>query len=83
MQSNDVESDLRLLLGAFTQMSVLRRFLGCTRGQDLLEYVLILALVVLATTAALFTAGEALSAVWNTPVLERQGSGASTDQSKH
>jgi hypothetical protein len=36
------------------------------------EYVLLLALMVIATTAMLMTAGDALSAVWNTPVLGGQ-----------
>jgi Flp pilus assembly pilin Flp len=50
-------------------MRILRRFALCSRGQDLVEYVLLLALMVIATTAILMTAGDALSAVWNTPVL--------------
>lgn len=50
-------------------MGVLRKFATCSRGQDLLEYVLLLALMIIATTAAMVTAGESLSAVWNAPIL--------------
>jgi len=59
-------------------MRILRRFAVCSRGQDLVEYVLLLALMIIATTAMLLTAGESLSAVWNTPVLgtENPASGA-------
>ena len=62
---------------------MLRRFATCTAGQDLVEYVLLLALMVIATTAMLVTAGEALSAVWNAPILGAPSSGQTTDLRKH
>jgi len=45
------------------------RFAFCQRGQDLVEYVLLLALAVLATTALMVTAGQSMSAVWSNPNL--------------
>jgi Flp pilus assembly pilin Flp len=60
-------------------MRILRRFAICTRGQDLVEYILLLALMVIATTAMLVTAGESLSAVWNAPILGTANSASSTD----
>jgi hypothetical protein len=60
-------------------MRMLRRFAICTRGQDLVEYILLLALMVIGTTALLMTAGQSLSAVWNTPILGTANSAASTD----
>jgi len=63
-------------------MRILRQFARCTRGQDLVEYILLLALMVLATTAMLVTAGESLSAVWNTPVLGKANSPATVDLHK-
>jgi Flp pilus assembly pilin Flp len=59
-------------------MSALRRFATCTRGQDLVEYILLLALMVIATTAMLVTAGESLSAVWNAPILGTANSSTTT-----
>jgi Flp pilus assembly pilin Flp len=56
-------------------MRILRRFAVSSRGQDLVEYVLLLALMVIATTAMLMTVGESLSAVWNAPVLGGASSG--------
>jgi Flp pilus assembly pilin Flp len=53
-------------------MRILRRFARSSRGQDLVEYVLLLALMVIATTAVLMTAGDALSSVWSTPILGGQ-----------
>jgi Flp pilus assembly pilin Flp len=50
-------------------MRILRQLAICSRGQDLVEYVLLLALMVIATTAALVTAGESLSSVWHAGVL--------------
>ena len=64
-------------------MGVLRRFVTSERGQDLVEYVLLLALAVLATTAMLMTAGESLSAVWNAPVLGTANSISSSETGKH
>jgi len=60
------------------RMRFLRQFATCTRGQDLVEYVLLLALAVIATTAMLVTAGESLSAVWNAPVLGSADSTSTT-----
>jgi Flp pilus assembly pilin Flp len=60
-------------------MRLLRQFALCSRGQDLVEYILLLALMVIATTAMLVTAGESLSAVWNAPLFGTANSGASTD----
>jgi len=59
-------------------MRILRTFALCSRGQDLVEYVLLLALMVIATTAMLVTAGESLSAVWNSPVLGTADPASST-----
>jgi Flp pilus assembly pilin Flp len=64
-------------------MGVLRKFAACSRGQDLLEYVLLLALIIIATTAAMVTAGESLSAVWNAPVLGTTPPASSTDLQSH
>jgi Flp pilus assembly pilin Flp len=63
-------------------MRILRQFVRCNRGQDLVEYILLLALMVIATTAMLVTAGESLSAVWNTPVLGTANSAATVDLHK-
>ena len=63
-------------------MGALRRFVTCARGQDLVEYVLLLALAVIATTAMLMTAGESLSAVWNAPVLGTANSTSSSETGK-
>ena len=59
-------------------MDALRRFVNCARGQDLIEYVLLLALAVIVTTAMLMTAGESLSAVWNAPILGTANSASET-----
>ena len=59
-------------------MRILCRFAICSSGQDLLEYVLLLALMVIATTAMLVTAGESLSAVWNVPILGSPDSSTTT-----
>jgi Flp pilus assembly pilin Flp len=64
-------------------MRVLRRFAIGTSGQDLVEYILLLALMVIATTAMLVTAGESLSAVWNAPVLGTANSAATVDRHGH
>jgi len=64
-------------------MGAVRRFLTGDRGQDLVEYVLLLALAVIATTAMLMTAGESLSAVWNAPVLGTSGPPQSSETGKH
>ena len=50
-------------------MRILRQLVICSRGQDLVEYVLLLALMVIATTAALVSAGQSLGAVWHADVL--------------
>jgi len=63
-------------------MRLFRRFAICSRGQDLVEYVLLLALMVIATTAMLMTAGESLSAVWNSPVLGGVNSGSGANLPK-
>jgi hypothetical protein len=60
-------------------MRILRQFAISTCGQDLVEYVLILALMVIATTAMLVTAGESLSAVWSAPILGTTNSATSAD----
>ena len=60
-------------------MRLLRRFLISDWAQDLIEYVLLLALMVIVTTALMLTAGESLSAVWNAPILGTANSAASTD----
>ena len=62
-----------------TAMRILRQFATSTCGQDLVEYVLILALMVIATTAMLVTVGESLSAVWNAPILGTANSTTSAD----
>jgi len=64
-------------------MGALRHFVSCTRGQDLIEYVLILALMVVATTAMLVTAGESLSAVWNAPIFGIANSTSSSETGRH
>ena len=61
-----------------SRMRFLRQFATCTRAQDLVEYVLLLALAVIATTAMLVTAGESLSGVWNAPVLGSADSTSTT-----
>jgi hypothetical protein len=50
-------------------MRILRQLAICSRGQDLVEYVLLLALMVIATTAILVSAGQSLSSVWHADVL--------------
>jgi hypothetical protein len=60
-------------------MRFLRQFAICSCAQDLVEYILLLALVVIATTAMLMTAGQSLSAVWNAPLLGTANSAAATD----
>ena len=61
-------------------MRILRQFAIGTCGQDLVEYILLLALMVIATTAMLVTAGQSLSAVWNAPILGTANSTATVDQ---
>jgi hypothetical protein len=60
-------------------MRILRLFAIGTCGQDLVEYILLLALMVIATTAMLVTAGQSLSAVWNAPILGTANSTAKVD----
>ncbi|MCU1337703.1 MAG: hypothetical protein JWO19_3284 [Bryobacterales bacterium] len=60
-------------------MRFLYQFAICSSGQDLVEYVLLLALMIIATTALLVTAGESLSAVWNAPILGGANSPAGID----
>ncbi len=60
-------------------MRLLRQFVTSDLGQDLVEYVLVLALMIIVTTALLLSAGESLSAVWTTPVLGTANSAPSTD----
>ena len=60
-------------------MRALRQFAIDTCGQDLIEYVLLLALMVIATTAMLVTAGQSLSAVWNAPIFGTANSASSTN----
>ena len=60
-------------------MRLLRQLLTSDSGQDLVEYVLALALIILITTALMLSAGESLSAVWNAPVLTSPNPPASTD----
>ena len=60
-------------------MGAWRRFVTRERGQDLVEYVLLLALMILATTAMLMTVGESLSAVWDAPVLVNGDSPAGSE----
>ena len=64
-------------------MGVLRKFATCSRGQDLVEYVLLLALMVIVTTAAMVTAGESLSAVWNAPILVNANSASGSEGHRH
>ena len=64
-------------------MRLLRQLLTSDLGQDLVEYVLALALIVLITTALMVTAGESLRAVWNAPVLTSPEPAASTDHNHH
>jgi len=66
-----------------TIISLLRRLAIESDGQDLIEYVLILALMVIATTAMLVTAGESLSAVWNAPIFGAANSSTSSEIGKH
>jgi Flp pilus assembly pilin Flp len=60
-------------------MRTLRQFAINTCGQDLIEYVLLLALAVIATTAMLVTTGQSLSAVWNAPIFGTTNSASATD----
>ncbi len=64
-------------------MRLLRQLVTSDLGQDLVEYVLVLALIIIVTTALMLSAGESLSAVWNTPVLGTATSAASTDLKSH
>jgi Flp pilus assembly pilin Flp len=64
-------------------MGVLRQFVVRESGQDLLEYVLLLALAVLVTTAMLMTAGESLSAVWDAPILVNPNSSSGSEGHRH
>ena len=64
-------------------MRVLRQFVIRESGQDLLEYVLLLALAVLVTTAMLMTAGESLSAVWDAPILVNANSSSGSEGHRH
>jgi len=61
------------------QMRLLRQFLTSDLDQDLIEYVLVLALIIIVTTALMVSAGESLSAVWEAPILGTANSAASTD----
>lgn len=63
-------------------MRILRQFASGTLGQDLVEYILLLALVVIATTALLVSAGQSLSALWNVPILRTGNPAAATDLHK-
>ena len=63
-------------------MRLLRQFLTSDVGQDLVEYVLALALIILVTTALMVSAGEALNAVWSTPVLTAPNAPASADPNR-
>jgi len=60
-------------------MRALRQFAIDSRGQDLIEYVLLLALMIIATTAMLVTAGQSLSAVWNAPIFGAANSATTTN----
>jgi len=64
-------------------VDALRRFVTCARGQDLIEYVLLLALAVIATTAMLMTVGESLSAVWDAPILVNGNSSSGSEGHRH
>jgi|GEM_PF-5366082 len=64
-------------------MRLLRQCMTSDLGQDLIEYVLVLALIIIVTTAMMVSVGESLSAVWNAPVLGQSGSAASTDLNRH
>ena len=64
-------------------MGVLRQFVVRESGQELLEYVLLLALAVLVTTAMLMTAGESLSAVWDAPILVNPNSSSGSEGHRH
>jgi len=64
-------------------MRLLRLFVTSDLGQDLVEYVLALALIIIVTTALMVSAGESLKAVWNAPVLTTPDPSASTDLNHH
>ena len=46
-------------------MLTIRRFLLGEQGQDLIEYTLLLAFVVLASAALFISAGGSISAIWS------------------
>ncbi len=64
-------------------MRLLRQLVTSDLGQDLVEYVLVLALIIIITTALMVSAGESLSAVWGAPILGSANSAASTDLHHH
>lgn len=47
-------------------MKLLKNFLRDERGQDLVEYTLLLAFVALASAALFLTSGESINAIWTT-----------------
>jgi hypothetical protein len=61
------------------RMRLLHQFLTSDLGQDLIEYVLALALIIIVTTALMVSAGHSLSAVWEAPILGTANSATSTD----
>ena len=59
-------------------MIVLRRFWGGEQGQDLIEYTLLIALVVLGSAALMGTSGKSVSKVWNAANAALTSSATST-----
>ncbi|MCS7314456.1 MAG: Flp family type IVb pilin [Bryobacterales bacterium] len=56
-------------------MTFLKNFLKDERGQDLVEYTLLLAFVALASAALFMSAGESISGIW-TKASERLSNAA-------
>ncbi len=57
---------------------LLRRFIADTQGQDLIEYTVLLAFVVLGTAALYLGAGAGVSGVWsssNSPLVATTSTG--------
>ena len=60
-------------------MRMIQRFLAEERGQDLIEYTLLLAFVVLASAALFISAGGSISAIWGqSSTILSQANSAST-----
>jgi Flp pilus assembly pilin Flp len=60
-------------------MSTFKTFLSDDRGQDLIEYTLLLAFVALASAALFISAGGSINTIWS--ITNTQLSGAATSAS--